>query len=128
MTEFEVRREKSTMLLVIEAWRANWNDKRGKWNSWYNKQNGNESSKRDWKNKYQLGKSVSKANRRVSEYSNILQNTSAGTSDQKGSPATLRKGRMVLRDDFQCMLMACHKNLSLSHSCKFGPSYSRLKI
>ncbi|KAJ6697963.1 PPR CONTAINING PLANT-LIKE PROTEIN [Salix purpurea] len=28
MTEFEVRREKSTMLLVLEAWRANWNDKK----------------------------------------------------------------------------------------------------
>ncbi|KAF9681139.1 hypothetical protein SADUNF_Sadunf06G0194400 [Salix dunnii] len=42
------------------------------------------------------------------------------TSDHKGSPPTLRKGRMVLRDDFQCMLMACHKNMSPPHSCKFG--------
>ncbi|KAJ6697959.1 hypothetical protein OIU79_011503 [Salix purpurea] len=106
---------------------CNWNDKRGKWNSWYNKQNGNELSKRDWKNKYQLEKLYRKQTAGF-QYSNILQNTSAVTSDHKGSPATPRKGRMVLRDDFLCMLMACHKNLSLPHSCKFGPSYSRLKI
>ncbi|KAJ6406351.1 hypothetical protein OIU84_009967 [Salix udensis] len=76
MTEFEVQREKSTMLLVTEAWRATGMTK---------------------------------------EASGTLV-----TSDHKGYPATPRKGRMVLRDDFQCMLMACHKNLSLPHSCKFG--------
>ncbi|KAJ6745564.1 hypothetical protein OIU74_028279 [Salix koriyanagi] len=76
MTEFEVQREKSTMLLVTEAWRATGMTKEA-----------------------------------------------SGTLEHK-----CRKGRMVLRDDFQCMLMACHKNLSLSHSCKFGPDYSRLKI
>jgi pentatricopeptide repeat domain-containing protein 1 len=55
-------------------------------------------------------------------YSNILQIPSTVTSDMKGSPAPLRKGRMVLRDaDFpvECSWLATG-SMSLSHSCKFG--------
>ncbi|KAJ6361477.1 hypothetical protein OIU78_002001, partial [Salix suchowensis] len=120
MTEFEVQREKSTMLLVTEAWRANGMTKEASGTlGTINKMEMSCQKETDWKNKYQLEKLYRKQTAGF-QYSNILQNTSAVTSEHKGYPATLRKGRMVLRDDFQCMLMACHKNLSLPHSCKFG--------
>ncbi|KAG6772710.1 hypothetical protein POTOM_024129 [Populus tomentosa] len=52
------------------------------------------------------------------------------TSDHKGSPATLRKGRMVLRDDDFPMDYSWQatRSMSLSRSCKFGDTNGKESI
>ncbi|KAJ6406352.1 hypothetical protein OIU84_009968, partial [Salix udensis] len=106
MTEFEVQREKSTMLLVTEAWRATGMTKEASGTlGTINKME--MSCQKETGKQIPVGKTVSKANSRFPVFQYLAEHK-------------CRKGRMVLRDDFQCMLMACHKNLSLSHSCKFG--------
>ena len=124
MTEFEVQPEKSTMLLVAEAWRATGMTKEA------NRLLGTRNRKEMTNRKEALEKEIPVGNleklyQKQTEgvlYSNILQIPSTVTSDMKGSPAPLRKGRMVLRDaDFpvECSWLATG-SMSLSHSCKFG--------
>ena len=122
MTEFEVQPEKSTMLLVTEAWRAaGMTEEASRILGTINKKemtSQKETGKSNTSRKHR--ETVSKANSRC-PCSNILQNPSTVTSDHKGSPATHRKGRMVLRDDdfsVECSWLAT-RNMSLPHSCRF---------
>ncbi|KAJ6406353.1 hypothetical protein OIU84_009969 [Salix udensis] len=94
------------MLLVTEAWRATGMTKEASGTlGTINKME--MSCQKETGKQIPVGKTVSKANSRFPVFQYLAEHK-------------CRKGRMVLRDDFQCMLMACHKNLSLSHSCKFG--------
>ncbi|KAJ6330128.1 hypothetical protein OIU76_008871 [Salix suchowensis] len=66
MTEFEVQREKSTMLLVTEAWRATGMTKEASGTLGTINKMEMSCQKEIWKNKYRLEKAYRKAKQRVS--------------------------------------------------------------
>ena len=121
--------EKSTILLVAEAWHATGMAQEASRILVTINRKEMTSQKETVEKQIPVG-NLEKPHRNQTAgvlYSNILQIPSTVTSDHKGSPATLRKGRMVLREDgfpVECSWLAT-RNMSLSHSCKFG---SRLPV
>ncbi|XP_057985885.1 pentatricopeptide repeat-containing protein At5g25630 isoform X1 [Hevea brasiliensis] len=124
MPAFKVEPERSTMLLVAEAWRAIGLTKEA------NKMLSTIKRKEMTSNKDtaeedipvdSLEKVYEKQNSGVS-HSNLLRIPSTVTSDQRGSTAALRKGRMVLRDAEFSMAYSwlATKSMCISHTCQFG--------
>lgn len=112
MEEFNVQPEKSTILLVAEAWRATGLTKEA--NRMLNSLKGNGM-------KHQIGteEEIPPAG---APFSNLLQIPAVVTGVQKGSATTTKKSRMVLRDADSSLDSSnlSTKSMHLSHTCKFG--------
>jgi pentatricopeptide repeat domain-containing protein 1 len=94
---FEVQPEKSTILLVAEAWHATGMAQEASRILDTINRKEMTSQKETVEKQIPVG-NLEKPHRNQTAgvlYSNILQIPSTVTSDHKGSPATLRKGRMV---------------------------------
>jgi pentatricopeptide repeat domain-containing protein 1 len=94
---FEVQPEKSTILLVAEAWHATGMAQEASRILVTINRKEMTSQKETVEKQIPVG-NLEKPHRNQTAgvlYSNILQIPSTVTSDHKGSPATLRKGRMV---------------------------------
>lgn len=123
MKAFGVKPQKSTFLLLAEAWRATGLTKEAKriLSTIKSKERANEMEADEEIPIESLERLYHKEATSAS-YHNLLQIPSVVTSDQKGSAAALRKGRMLSRDTDSSLECSCFATTSmyLSHSCKYG--------
>ena len=123
MKEFDIQPEKSTILLVAEAWRATGLTKEA--NRILGTVKGKGMTHLLPTEEEIQGESLEKIYQRQptgASYSNLLQIPAIVTSNQKGSAAATKKSRMVLRDGDFSLESSClaTKTVYLSHTCKFG--------
>jgi pentatricopeptide repeat domain-containing protein 1 len=119
MEGFNVQPEKSTALLVAEAWRATGLTKEA--NRMLNGLKGNRMT-------HQIGteeeipEKIEQKQPTGASFSNLLQIPAVVTRIQKGSATTTKKNRMVLRDTDSSLDSSylSTKSMHLSHTCKFG--------
>lgn len=124
MEEFDVQAEKSTILLVAEAWRASGLTKEANRMMLNIVKGKGMTHQMGTEEEIPVESSEKLYQKQPADASstNLLQIPAVVTSDQKGSATATRKGRMVLRDtDFPSeRSYLSTKSMYLSQACKFG--------
>ena len=121
MERFEVQPEKSTLILIADAWRAIGLTKEA--NRMLAAANRKEQTHKMERGEDPLKRSERRLKKKSSSasYSNLLQIPTTLTSDRKGSVARTKKSLMVLRDG-ESSLEVLPKSFFVPHSRTFGKS------